>query len=279
IDAFKLYMATTTGDLAMGDAGSQYRALDRIAGTDTVVAVHAEDDAINDAAASGSGDYVHADARPPVSEAAAVSAILAIAGETGCPVHIAHVSTGAAVNHIRAARERGVDVTAEVCPHHLLLDRSDPQGAYRKMNPPLRTAAHQSALWEGLNDGTIDMVASDHAPHTTAEKDVAVAAAPAGVPGVQERYPLLIDAARSGRLPLDRAVTACAAAPTDRFSLPDRGQLTPGSRADIAVFAETSWTLDDTAVRSKCGWTPYSGRDLSIRPMHTFVAGSHRELF
>lgn len=273
VDAFKLYMSSTTGDLAMADAGRQYRALEAISGTGTVVTVHAENTQINAAAENRLDQYDHAEARPPVSEGVAVSSVLEMAREAGCPVHIAHVSSSQGVRRIREAKEAGIDVTAEVCPHHLFLTEEDVEPSLLKVNPPLRSEEDQEALWNGIEDGTIDMVASDHAPHTTEEKEKQVEDAPAGVPGVQERYPLMVNEALEGDIGLGTAVALCSRTPAERFGLEERGTISEGCRADIAVFSETETAFSHRDAESKCGWTPYNGRNIAVSVSETFVAG------
>jgi dihydroorotase (multifunctional complex type) len=184
----------------------------------------------------------HNASRPAVVEASAVAQLVQLALDTGCPVHIAHVSSAATVEVVRHAKRIGAPVTAESCPHYLFCTEEDlaVAGPFGVINPPIRTAADQAALWAALSDGTIDLIATDHAPFSRAEKEAAlgnILDAPPGHPGVETLVPLLMTAVADGRLDVERAVELISTAPARLFGLfPFKGVLAPGSDADITVY-------------------------------------------
>ena len=200
---------------------------------------------------------------------------LILAELTGAHLHVAHVSTEGAVAAIRRARERGIHVTAEVTPHHLVLTDAATLGydTNAKMAPPLRSEADRLACREGLVDGTLDAIATDHAPHALHEKDVEFTAAPPGVIGFETAVPVTLDLVRSGELsPLEwvrRASTNPAA-----IAGFEGGTLRPGAPADLALIdPEGAWTYDAAKGFSKSRNSPWDGESLVGRVMQTWVAG------
>ena len=191
----------------------------------------------------------HWEWRPDYVEAISVSSITLMAAGLGVHVHLPHISSALAVEIIRIAKQRGAPVTAETCPQYLLFDRETllEHGPFAKCNPPLKTSHDIEALWDGLRDGTIDTVATDHSPFTVAEKSAGyenIWAAPPGFPGVEILTPFVIGSALEGKLPIERAVELVASRPAGIFGLsPRKGRLSPGADADI--------TLYDPSVRSK----------------------------
>ncbi|MCI1747667.1 MAG: allantoinase AllB [Acidipropionibacterium sp.] len=223
-------------------------AMREVATTGRVAVVHAENESICRAEASRlrgthrGGALAHAESRPAIAEEEAVVRALTLAHSAGARVSIAHVSTAGAVKAIRAAKARGYLVTAEACPHHLVrtAEGSRELGPYAKMNPPLRSETDVEALWEGVLDGTIDFIGSDHAPYTTAEKEVGWAdiwAAPPGVPGVEASLPILMTAVHRGRLTLPQLTRITARNAAHTFGLaPRKGELVAGADADFVLM-------------------------------------------
>jgi dihydroorotase len=209
------------------------------------------------------------------SEAAMVARDILLAERCGARLHIAHLSTAASVRLIAAAKARGVPVTAEVTPHHLTLTDEDIRDydANFKMNPPLRAAADREAVIAALADGTIDAVATDHAPHAPHEKAQEFSRAPFGVIGLETALPLVLRLVAAGRLTLRRALDALTARPAQVFNLPG-GRLEPGAVADVTVFApQETWVCDPARGFSKSRNTPFAGQTLTGRVRHTIVAG------
>ena len=209
------------------------------------------------------------------SEAALVARDLLLAEQTGCHLHIAHISAAATVRLLAEAKSRGVRVTAEVTPHHLTLCDEDVRDydPNFKMNPPLRSAADREALIAGLAEGVIDMIATDHAPHAAHEKQQEFERAPFGVIGLETALPLGLALVRAGRLTLRRLLAALSLAPARLFGLPDP-TLEPGHIADLTVFdPERAWLCAPAALHSKSHNSPFLGWRLQGRAIHTLVGG------
>lgn len=216
---------------------------------------------------------------PNASEAAVVARDLYLARLTGGHVHVQHVSTREAVKAIARAKEEGVRVTAEATPHHLALTEEAVRG-YRtdaKMNPPLRRAEDREAVRAGLADGTLDMVATDHAPHHYEEKEREFDDAPFGVVGLETALGVCMrELVETGRMSLSDLVDRMSCAPARAMGL-EGGTLRPGSPADIVVFDPAArWTVDPARFRSRSRNTPFRGWELVGRVWRTIVAGETR---
>lgn len=210
---------------------------------------------------------------PGLAEDIIVARDLLIAGETGKAWHIAHVSTAISLDLIRWARARGVRVTCEVTPHHLMLldDRFEGYRAGGKVNPPLRIASDRDALRAGVLDGTIDCFATDHAPHGLDEKAALLSVAPVGFSGLE--IALGAYAAALPSLPLARTIELLSTNPARILGIPG-GNLEVGSCADVTVFADRPWTVDARGFHSKGKNTPFDGMTLPRRTLATIVAGA-----
>jgi dihydroorotase len=214
--------------------------------------------------------------QPAAAEDVMVARDIVLAEATGAHVHIAHLSTGGAVRMVREAKARGVRVTAEVTPHHLLLTDEAVRGygANTKMAPPLRSKQHVDAVQEALADGTIDCIATDHAPHARAEKEGEFAAAANGVVGLETAVPLLLDRlVRPGMLALPTLVARLSLGPARVLSLPG-GSLAPGAPADLTILdPDEPWTIDPARFRSRSRNTPFAGWTGVGAPVLTIVGG------
>jgi dihydroorotase len=212
------------------------------------------------------------------TEAEEIMAIrdILLARRTGGHVHLCHMSTRGSVELIRWGKERGITVTAEACPHHLSLTEESVEGyeTNAKMNPPLRTAADVEALQQAVRDGTIDVIATDHAPHHYDEKEREFADAPNGIVGLETALAVNITwLVAPGLLDLSVLVEKMSCAPARVFGLPG-GTLKRGSPADVTVFdPDREWTVDPTRFRSKGRNTPYSQKRLRGRVLLTVVDG------
>lgn len=212
---------------------------------------------------------------PGVSEDIAVARDVALAEYTGGRMHVCHVSTANAVQTIRDAKRRGVRVTAEATPHHFTLTHAAVEGfgSETKMAPPLRTEADRRAVIEGLRDGTLDAIATDHAPHSSIEKDVAFADAANGVIGLQTALPLTLDLWRAGDLPLLSAMARLTCGPAAALGLPC-GTAAIGAVADLAIIdPEASWKLNDETNFSKSVNSPFWNQPLTGRTDATILGG------
>jgi dihydroorotase (multifunctional complex type) len=260
----KLYMGSSTGSLLVADLAGQQRQFGTYP-ADRPLAVHAEDE-------EAVRLYSEGERRPPICAELAVGRAIALARRNRRRLHVCHVSTRAELDAIALARSQGVAVTCEVAPHHLFLSQADEArlGPLAVMNPPLRCEDEVQALWQGL--GQVGMVASDHAPHTLAEKQGPKP--PAGVPGVETSLPLLFDAALWGRLSLPHLVALTAANPATLYHLPHKGRIAAGFHADITLIDPEESLVLGQRLYTKCGWTPFAGRRLRGRIERVLLRGS-----
>jgi allantoinase len=284
---FKLYtIAAPVGrecefeGLCATDEGEMYEALRAVQGTGLTCVVHAENDRLaKHFSRQSTGDGMPF--RPPVIESSAIAMVAAVAKEAGADIHIAHVTSRAALDALRGARALGASVTAETCPQYLLLDEEAiaTQGVVAKVSPPLRQREDAAALWDALADGSLTVVASDHAPFLLHEKaEVSYAMAPSGLPTVELLLPVLLDAATRGRLPLELAVSCVTSAPAKLFGLyPRKGTIAVGSDADLALVAlGRKFSPDPETLHTRAAGCAivFSGMCLGARVEMTIVNGT-----
>ncbi|HIE31211.1 MAG TPA: dihydroorotase [Methanosarcinales archaeon] len=214
---------------------------------------------------------VYSRARPNICEAIAIEQVLEmqekrrVQDDVQAQTHICHLSTREGVGVIRRMRygRKEVSFTCEVAPHHLFLQHGDWErlGTFGKMNPPLRKRCLQH-LWNALNDSTIDIIASDHAPHTEEEKRADIWDAPAGVPGVETMLPLMLRAAKQNLIPLWRVIEAMSAKPAQIFGLAGKGRIAEECDADLVIVdTRNIRTIKSETLHSKAGWTPFEGKE------------------
>ena len=215
--------------------------------------------------------------RPTVAEDIAVMRDIMLAEYAQARFHVAHISSAASVEIVRQAKKRGVRVTAEVTPHHLTMTDEcvDLKDSSTKVNPPLRGKADVEAVLEGLKDGTIDAIVTDHSPHAEEEKDVEYALAPSGFPGLETAVGILLtDLYHTGKLDLPLLISKMTAEPASVFGLDKAGTLTIGNPADIAILdTEQEWTVDPNKFYTRGTHSPFTGRKLKGRAVLTMVDG------
>jgi dihydroorotase len=214
---------------------------------------------------------------PALGEEIIVSRNAQLAELTGTPIHCQHLSAAGSVRILREARARGIPLTGEVCPHHIVLTDESIRGydTNFKMNPPLRSQAHVEALIEGIADGTITILASDHAPHCSYEKEVEFDQAPFGILGLETEFALFHDLLVQKRKAIDlpRLIQLYTQNPAELLAL-DRGTLTPGAVADVTIIDPScEWTVDKETSASRSRNTPFHGWTLTGRAVRTIVAG------
>ncbi|KYF83140.1 dihydroorotase [Sorangium cellulosum] len=254
------------------------RALEYAKTFDLPVIQHAEDHALTEGAQMHEGAIatrLGLRGWPRVAEDIIVARDVLLAEATGARYHVAHISSFGAVRILREAKSRGIAVTAEVTPHHLTLTDAAVIGydTACKVNPPLREQADVDALREALADGTIDAIATDHAPHSTLEKDCEFAEASPGLIGLELVVPVLLDLVRQGALPLGRLVDALTRAPA-RVARLEAPTIKAGARAELClVDPNLTFVLDPARLRSKSKNTPLLGRQLTGRVKMTLAAG------
>jgi dihydropyrimidinase len=271
---FKLY--TAYPDAVLSDDGAIFRAMSRATETGALIMIHAENGLAIDAIAERMvaegkvAPYYHALSRPPILEGEATHRALTLAEAASAPVYFVHLSARQALDHLRAARARGLPAFAETCPQYLLLTIDDMgtdfEGAKYVISPPLRTAEHCEALWAALRNRDIDVVATDHAPFSFEQKQVGRSDfrnIPNGMPGVEDRIDLLHDAGVvAGRISLGRWVELTSTSPAKLFGLfPQKGMLAPGSDADVVVYDPTrKRTISADDQHMGVDYNPWEGR-------------------
>ncbi|HTL62235.1 MAG TPA: dihydroorotase [Nitrospira sp.] len=212
---------------------------------------------------------------PAAAEDVMVARNVSLAELTGAKLHLAHISTAGSVRMVREAKSRGINVTAEACPHHFTLTEEVVRGfnTLAKMNPPLRTWQDLQAIKEGLRDGTIDVIATDHAPHAAQEKQQGFTEAPFGIVGLETALPLTLALVEEGILSLESAIDKLTRAPARAFGLA-KGTLTVGADADVVIIdPQAQWEVDPTKFRSKSRNTPFGGWKVKGLVLTTFVGG------
>ena len=249
-----------------------------VAKTGKILAAHCEVDSLLNGGYIHDGGYARAHGHRGIcseSEWREVERDIRLAEETGCAFHVCHVSTKESVTLIREAKRRGADVTAETAPHYLLLTDADLQEDGRfKMNPPLRGEADRAALIEGLLDGTIDMIATDHAPHSAEEKSRGLEKSAMGVVGLECAFAVLYTGlVEKGVITLEKLTELMSAAPARRFKLPG-GAIEAGKPADLAVFdTDTEYKIDPAEFASMGRATPFEGWRVKGKCLMTVCAG------
>lgn len=212
---------------------------------------------------------------PSAAEDVMVARNLSLSELTGARLHLAHISTAGSVRMVREAKARGIKVTAEACPHHFTLTEEVVRGynTHAKMNPPLRTWDDVRAIKEGLRDGTIDVIATDHAPHATQEKQQDFTEAPFGIVGLETALSLTLGLVEEGVLSLEQAVEKLTSAPAAAFGL-KKGTLAVGADADVTIVdQQAQWVVDPGKFRSKSRNTPFVGWKVKGRVLTTIVGG------
>jgi dihydroorotase len=281
---FKCFMGNTFGNLPAPSDGAMLEGFEILAGLGKRCVVHAENWSImarREAQLKEAGrtdPLAHLAARPAVCAMEAVSRATIFAEWTGARLHIAHKSSGDGLHFVRDAKARGVDVTVETCPQYLLLSSDDmaEKGGIMRVNPPVREPGHAEALWEGLLDGTVDMLATDHAPHQPEEKTQAnIWNCDCGFPGVETAVPLMLTQVNAGRMTINQYVRWSSVNPAKAWGLyPRKGAIQAGADADFAIVdLGRTQTIDQERLHSKSHIAPWHGHDVKGVPVYTIVRG------
>jgi dihydroorotase len=281
---FKLYMGNTFGKIPSPDTGATLECFEVAAATGKRVSLHAENNDIMERrqkrlmAAGKRDQWAHLAARPNVVAVEAVSRAAILAEWTGARIHVLHISTADELRPLREAKARGVDITGETCPHYLMLSTEDYKRVPGVMavNPPVREAHNQAPIWAALLDGSIDVIATDHAPHAPEEKTRNdIWTVDCGFPGVETQMPLMLTEVNAGRMSICDYVRMSAYNPARIWGLyPRKGALTPGSDADIAIVdLAREHVIRDSEIQSRSKISPWDGRKVKGLPVHTLVRG------
>lgn len=261
------------------EAGVMYQAMQRAKDVNKPIVAHCEDDSLLFGGYLHDGEYAKANGHRgilSVSESAQIARDIMLAQATGVHYHICHISTKESVELVRFAKAQGINVTAEVSPHHLILCDTDivNDDPNFKMNPPLRADADRIACVQGLLDGTIDVIATDHAPHHEDEKAWGIETAPFGIVGLETAFPLMYTTfVKTGKMTLKQLIDCMSTKPATIFNLP-YGKLEVGAVADITIIdLDKEMEIDSTQFLSKGKNTPFNGYRVAGWPVMTLVGG------
>ncbi|HEX3065835.1 MAG TPA: dihydroorotase [Dongiaceae bacterium] len=272
----KVFMGSSTGSLLVPDDETLEAVL---RSGFRRVAIHSEDEArLRERMhiAKESGDVaMHPVWRDEETAIRATNRVLKLARETGRRVHLLHVTTAEEMAILAGAKDIA---TVEATPQHLTLAAPDcyrELGTLAQMNPPIRDARHREGLWQAVRDGVVDCIGSDHAPHTLEEKAKPYPTSPSGMAGVQTLLPLLLDHLAAGRLTLERIVDLTSAGPQRIYNIAGKGRIAVGYDADLVlVDLETRRVIRNEWIASRCGWTPFDGREVKGWPKATILRGA-----
>lgn len=285
--AFKCFLSDITsdipGDFTNVDDYTLYKGMQKLAELDQLLCIHAENASVTSGlskefAREGKNSGVeYAESRPIVTEVEAVSRAILFAKDTGCKLHLVHISTSEAIQTILKARAEGVDVTVESCPHYFAMtaEQVDEIGPRAKCQPPIRKAVDQAKLWDELLSGNIDWLTSDHSPCTEDLKQGNLWEAWGGISGVQNNVDLMFDLAVKQRgLPVEKFVDLIASNPAKRFNLPHKGEIAVSKDADIIlVDPNQSYVVKRENLYYKNKHSAYEGRKIDCRVTKTIVRG------
>lgn len=265
----KIFMGASTGNLLVSDYETQKNIFKKCAELNLVVAVHAEDDETITKQKNNFPNATtanHGDIRPNQAAAIAVQKAIDLARETGAKLYILHCSTAEEIDLIRQAKKEGLTVFSETTPHHLFLDKTayNTLGAKAQMNPPLRSQNDLEALWRAINEGIIDTLGTDHAPHTLQEKTLPYPQSPSGVPGIETYLPLLLNAYNQGKISLGKIVELTHTNPQKIFGLKENNDW-------ILVDLNEVTTIKDENLKTKCRWSPFHGWSLKGKLKYTVL--------
>lgn len=275
----KMFAGSSTGDLLVDVEEHQRKVMQH---GKRPMAVHSEDEARLRERKGLFGDQPHVREHWKIrdAEAAVISTkrMIKLSAETGRAVHILHISTMEELPLLAEAKANGINITCEVTPHHLTLnsDAYETLGTLVQMNPPVRSEEHRLAIWQAVKDGLFDVFGSDHAPHTLFEKANPYPKSPSGMPGVQTLLPIMLDWANKGQIKIETVVKMLMERPAGLYGIKNKGSVKAGFDADLVlVDMNKQWTILNSWVQSKCGWTPYHGKQVQGSIEHVFLRGNY----
>ncbi|TAN49168.1 MAG: dihydroorotase, partial [Rhodospirillales bacterium] len=272
----KLFMGSSTGTLLVDDEATLFRVLK---GGSRRMAVHAEDETrLKQRRAlvevTGATASLHPVWRDEETALLATKRLLKMARTANRLVHVLHITTAEELEELAGYRDVA---SVEVTPQHLTLaapECYERLGTYAQMNPPIRGERHRAALWKAVQDGLVDCLGSDHAPHTREEKDKPYPNSPSGMPGVQTLLPLMLDHVNAGRLTLERLADLTSAGPARLFGLAGKGRIALGYDGDLTIVdLKAKRTITNQWIASRCGWTPFDGLGVTGWPVATLIRG------
>jgi dihydroorotase len=265
----KVFMGSSTGDLLLDDEESLQKAFHLSASHNLVLAIHAEDEAlIKKQKIHFQGNLnpeMHSHIRSREAAYRATETAISLAKRFGTRLYLLHIGTKEELSLIEAAKKEGLSIYAETTPHHLFLTERDyaQWGTKVQTNPPLRTAEDNEALWRAIAEGVIDTIGSDHAPHTSDEKNLPYGRAPSGIPGIETMLPLLLN---SGRLTYGEIIRLMKTNIETIFEIPPNDDC-------VLIDPNRIRCVEDHRLKTKCGWSPYAGQQLKGWPVMTILKG------
>lgn len=282
---FKAFMGPTTGNIPPPSDASIFESLSALRPLGVPIAFHAENQSMityytDKVRATGRMDpKAHCDARPPICETEAVNRVSFLASRSGGKAHIVHISTGEAMRLVEEHRARGASITCETNPQYLSMTEEDMArlGGLGKINPPLRTEADRNALWDGIANGMVECIGSDHAPHLVSEKlGTNIWDVPSGFIGVETLLPIMLDFVSQGKISLQRVVTLLSRNPARLYGIAERkGEIKEGADGDLAIVDLTQERIIRAdLLHSKQKVTPFEGRKVRATIKHTIVRGN-----
>jgi dihydroorotase (multifunctional complex type) len=281
IASVKFYMGSTTGSLLVESDLILLDQLRVLSERDILATVHAEDERVIEGqtkklmAACRKDAGAYAESRPNKAAAEAAKRVITLSGKAKSRLHICHISTKEELE-ILSTYKKDQAVTCEASPHHLFLTKDDYErlGTLAKTNPPLRSKKDREALWAAVKNGQVDIIATDHAPHTLESKKQDIWTAPAGVPGLETMLPLLLNEVNKGTLSLKQVIGLTSENPARIFRIRNKGRIKEGYDADLVVVdTDLEKKVSNEELYTKCGWSPFSGWKLKGWPVKTFVRG------
>jgi len=268
---FKIYLGSTTNSLKFNKKNLRF-VLKKISQTEKFVLFHAEDDELLLKNSTSENNLVdHLKSRPSICEETSINDVILALKDLSLKAHICHVSS---IEGLEAMKKRPNNITCGVTPHHCLLSIEKNMGSptFYKVNPPIRSSFDKESLFNGAKNGLIDVIESDHAPHTKEEKDVNFDEAPSGLPGVETTFPLFLFLAKKEVISFQRIISLICERPAELLNIP-KGKLEVGRDADfIVVDLKNDCRIKSDKLHSKCGWTPFEDWS-AIFPTHVFVRG------
>lgn len=270
----KVFMGASTGDLLVDTDEGVAAVLSVI---ERRAAFHSEDEfrLADRRILARHGDWTsHIEVRDAIAAMQSTQRLVRLAKAAGKRIHVLHISTAEEIEFLKNHKDIA---SVEVTPQHLTLaapECYERLGAYAQMNPPVRTPEHRTGLWHGVDQGIVDILGSDHAPHTREEKSKPYPASPSGMPGVQTLVPLMLDHVNKGRLTLERFVDLTSHGPQRVFGLAGKGRIAAGYDADLTlVDMNATRRIEESWLASRCGWSPFTGETVTGWPMATIVRG------
>lgn len=271
----KIFLGSSTGDLLLYD---EEKLLEIFSNNKCMIAVHSENEKMLNERINIRDEATHASMHPVWrDEQTALSStkmIIEVAKKAKRKVHVLHLTTK---DEMKFLSENKQHCTVEVTPQHLTLfapDCYERLGTYAQMNPPIRELTHQEGLWEGLKGGTVDVIGSDHAPHTKEEKDQGYPNSPSGMPGVQTLLPVMLSHVQEGKLSLNKLIELVCESPSRMWGIEKKGHIQEGYDADFVILdMNKSYKVKTEQMASKCGWTPFEGLEYKGYIQRVYLGG------